>query len=80
MCSTLIMNVDVCFGTEDVRSRPVGRLDFYCSMKEPHCLYSTLPFSMETKQMLPWIHLKYLHLQVRCLPDRILFKYILADC
>lgn len=52
-----------CTVQEDIRNRPVGRLDFFCSLKEPHCLYSTLPFSMETKQMLPWIHLKYLHLQ-----------------
>ncbi|XP_063965265.1 ventricular zone-expressed PH domain-containing protein homolog 1-like isoform X2 [Lytechinus pictus] len=52
-----------CTVQEDIRNRPVGKLDFYCSLKEPHCLYSTLPFSMETKQILPWIHLKYLHLQ-----------------
>ncbi|XP_071510682.1 ventricular zone-expressed PH domain-containing protein homolog 1-like [Diadema antillarum] len=52
-----------CTVQEDDRSRPVGRIDFYCAMKGPHCLYSNVPFSMETKQMVPWIHLKYLHLQ-----------------
>ncbi|XP_072035831.1 LOW QUALITY PROTEIN: ventricular zone-expressed PH domain-containing protein homolog 1-like [Amphiura filiformis] len=43
--------------------RPVGKLDFYCSKRASHCLYSDRPYTLKTKEIQPWIHLKFLHLQ-----------------
>ncbi|XP_038061667.1 ventricular zone-expressed PH domain-containing protein homolog 1-like [Patiria miniata] len=54
---------DECSVRENSGRNPVGRLDFYCQRKGQHCLYSTSPFAVETKEIQPWIHLKFLQLQ-----------------
>ncbi|XP_022085583.1 ventricular zone-expressed PH domain-containing protein 1-like isoform X2 [Acanthaster planci] len=54
---------DECSVRENSGRNPVGRLDFYCQKRGQHCLYSSAPFMVETKEIQPWIHLKFLQLQ-----------------
>ena len=54
----------VCLAADNSGRNPVGQLDFYCQKKGRHCLYSSSPFAVETKEIQPWIHLKFLQLQV----------------